>query len=106
MLPLTGLVLLAGCATRLSNPLELAPSLQGQSCVFSPGCMAPAASGEFVPAAPAVMRAAQAARGLLTLKDFLDEADVARVEAVLVQCAREADFQVNEREYPREKIPE
>ncbi|MFY0583616.1 hypothetical protein ACN28S_63305 [Cystobacter fuscus] len=44
-------------------------------------------------------------RGLLTLKDFLDEAEVARVEAVLVQCAREADFEVNEREYPQERYP-
>jgi len=105
-LPLAGLVLVSGCATGLSGPLELAPSLQGQSCVLSPGCMAPAASGEFfVPTAPAVMRAAQAVRGLLTLKDFLDEAEVTRVEAVLVQCAREADFQVNEREYPQERFP-
>jgi hypothetical protein len=33
-----------------------------------------------------------ALRGLLTLKDFLDEAEIAQVEAVLEQCAREADF--------------
>ncbi|WP_245591806.1 hypothetical protein [Cystobacter fuscus] len=90
---------------RLSDPLEMTPSLQSQSCMFSPGCMAPAASGEIIPATPAVIRAAQTARGLLTLKDFLDEAEVARVEAVLVQCAREADFEVNEREYPRERYP-
>lgn len=104
-LPLAGLVVLSGCTIRLSDPLEMTPSFQSQSCVFSPGCMAPAASGELIPATPAVIRAAQTVRGLLTFKDFLDEAEVARVEAVLVQCAREADFEVNEREYPRERYP-
>ncbi|WP_095982826.1 hypothetical protein [Melittangium boletus] len=53
-----------------------------------------------------VVRAAQVVRGVLTLKDFLDEAEVARVEEVLVRCAREADFQVNEREYGRGRIPD
>ncbi|OJH36186.1 hypothetical protein BON30_34050 [Cystobacter ferrugineus] len=100
---LASLALVSGCAMRLGPPLEMTPSLQSQSCVFSPGCMAPAASGEIIPATPAVIRAAQTVRGLLTLKDCLDEAEVARVEAVLVQCAREADFEVNEREYPRER---
>ncbi|EPX56551.1 putative lipoprotein [Cystobacter fuscus DSM 2262] len=59
-----------------------------------------------MPSTPAVVRAAQAMRGLLTLKDFLNEAEVAQVEAVLVQCAREADFQVNEREYGQGKFPD
>ncbi|WP_095982824.1 hypothetical protein [Melittangium boletus] len=53
-----------------------------------------------------VLRAAQVVRGVLTLKDFLDEAEVARVEEVLVRCAREADFQVNEREYGRGRVPD
>ncbi|MFY0562308.1 hypothetical protein ACN28E_00580 [Archangium lansingense] len=47
----------------------------------------------------------QVARGLITLKDFLDEADVARVEQILVDCVKTADFQVNEREYGRGKSP-
>jgi len=104
MLPLVGVWLVAGCATRLGGLPEYGPTLQTQSCVLSPGCMAPAASGEVLIPTAAV-RAAQAVRGLLTLKDFLDEAEVAQVEAVLVQCAREADFQVNEREYGRGKVP-
>ena len=48
---------------------------------------------------------AEAVRGLLTLKDFLDEKEVARVEEVLIKCAKEADYQVNEREYPQEGYP-
>ena len=87
--------------------LGCAPGLQSQSCVLSPGCLAPAAGGEvWLAPAPAVVRAAQVVRGLLTLKDFLDEAEVARVEAVLVACAREADFQVNEREYGPGRAPD
>ena len=104
-LPLVGPWLMAGCATGLGGLPEYGPTLQTQSCVLSPGCMAPAASGEVLIPTAAV-RAAQAVRGLLTLKDFLDEAEVAQVEAVLVQCAREADFQVNEREYGRGRAPD
>ncbi|WP_395858028.1 hypothetical protein [Cystobacter fuscus] len=48
---------------------------------------------------------AEAIKGLITFKDFLDEAQVAHVENVLVQCAKEADFQVNNREYPKEGYP-
>ncbi|WP_434390995.1 hypothetical protein [Melittangium boletus] len=48
----------------------------------------------------------QTVRGVLTLKDFLDEQEVAQVEDILVQCARDADFQVNEREYGRGKVPD
>lgn len=59
-----------------------------------------------MPATPTLVRAAQTLRGLLTLKDFLDEAEVAQVEAVLVSCAREADFQINEREYGQGKFPD
>jgi len=104
-LPLVGPWLMAGCATGLGGLPEYGPTLQTQSCVLSPGCMAPAASGDVLVPTAAV-RAAQAVRGLLTLKDFLDEAEVAQVEAVLAQCAREADFQVNEREYGRGRSPD
>jgi hypothetical protein len=105
-LSLWGLVLGPGCVTGLSSPLERVPSVQNQSCMLNPACMAPAASGELlVPTTSSAVRAVQAMRGLLTLKDLLDEAEVARVEAMLVQCAREADFKINEREYPREKFP-
>jgi hypothetical protein len=52
-----------------------------------------------------VVRGVETLRGLITLKDYLDEAEVLRVEAVLVRCARDADFQVNEREYGRGNYP-
>jgi hypothetical protein len=38
-----------------------------------------------------IVQAAETVQGLLTLKEFLDEAEVARVEEVLIQCAKEAD---------------
>jgi hypothetical protein len=47
-----------------------------------------------------------AARTAVTLKEFLDEADLRRIEKVLIECAREADFQVNEREYGPGKSPD
>jgi hypothetical protein len=69
-------------------------------------CAAPTASGEFVvPTVKGLVEVAETVQGVLTLKDFLDEAEVARVEDVLVRCAKEADVQVNEREYGQGKYP-
>ena len=60
----------------------------------------------FTPAiTPRVVKVAETLRGIVTFKDFLDEAQVAHVEEVLVQCAKEADFQINNREYPKEGYP-
>ena len=68
--------------------------------------MAPAVGGELgLSTTPTVVEVAEILQGLVTLKDFLDEAEVAQVEAVLTRCAREADFQVNEREYGQGKYP-
>jgi hypothetical protein len=84
------------------------PSHYAQSCISQPGACAPVgATGEIVVSTTAVrvVKAVEAIQGLITLKDYLDEAEVVRVEAVLVRCAREADFQVNEREYGPRKYP-
>jgi hypothetical protein len=83
------------------------PSSYKQSCALNAVCAAPAAGGELVvpTTVQKLAEAAEVVQGLLTLKDFLDEAEVARVEKVLVQCAKEADYQVNQREYPKEGYP-
>lgn len=47
-----------------------------------------------------------AARALVILKELLDEADVRLVEQLLIECAKEADFQVNEREYGEGRYPD
>ena len=111
------MLLQAACATGAPRGTGVASSWPGaqrgvpasykQSCAFNAVCAAPAASGELVVPATGqkLVEAAKAVRGLLTLKDFLDEAEVARVEEVLVQCAKEADSQVNQREYPKEGYP-
>lgn len=83
-----------------------APSSYRQSCALNPVCGAPTASGEaFVPAVRTWVETAEAIQGLLTLKDFLDEAEVAHIEEILIQCAKEADAQINNREYPKEGYP-
>jgi hypothetical protein len=109
------MLLQAACATgdfrgtgmASSWPQRGVPSSYKQSCALNAVCAAPAASGELVvpTTAQKLVQAAEAVQGLLTLKDFLDEAEVARVEEVLVQCAKEADYQVNQREYPKEGYP-
>lgn len=58
-----------------------------------------------MPAGPTLVEVVDTIQGVLTLKDFLDAAQVERVEAVLVQCAKEADFEVNQREYPDKGYP-
>ncbi|WP_434385187.1 hypothetical protein [Melittangium boletus] len=64
-------------------------------------------TGEFISSAPTskAVRIAETLKGALTFKDFLDEAQMAQIEEVLAQCAKEADFQVNTREYPKEGYP-
>jgi hypothetical protein len=85
------------------------PSHYAQSCATNMvACTSVGASGEIL--APTVtggvVRAVEVMEALLTLKDFLDAADVARVEEVLVKCAREADSKINEQEYGEGKYPD
>ena len=96
LLSLVVLLLQSACATgspRWAGARRGVPSSYKQSCALNPGCAAPAASGEFVVPATVrkIVQAAETVQGLLTLKEFLDEAGVARVEEVLIQCAKEAD---------------
>jgi hypothetical protein len=66
-------------------------------CLRNPACVASTPGDEAV--IPWVSRTVDAARTVATLKELLDAAEVGRVEQILVACAKEADFLVNEREY-------
>ncbi|MFY0563425.1 hypothetical protein ACN28E_06230 [Archangium lansingense] len=73
-------------------------------CLRNPACVASMPGDEAT--IPWLSRALQTARTLVTLKEFLDEAEVRRIETILVECAKEADFLVNEREYGPGKYPD
>ncbi|WNG52625.1 hypothetical protein F0U60_27700 [Archangium minus] len=70
----------------------------------NPSCYTTAPGEE--PVLPWVSRAVETARTLSTLKEFLEEADLRLVENLLIECAKEADFQVNEREYGEGRTPD
>ena len=74
------------------------------TCTRNPAaCYAPLPGEE--PLLPWVSRAAQAVRTVSTTLRLLEAADVARVEGILVQCAKDAHFQVNEEELGPGRIP-
>jgi hypothetical protein len=76
-------------------------------CLRNPACVASSPGEEAVlPWVSRAVEAARAARTFVTLKEFLEEAELRRIETVLVECAKEADSQVNEREYGPGKYPD
>jgi hypothetical protein len=99
----------AGCATSASRgtatPTHYAQSMNSavDGCLRNPACAVSTPGDEAV--IPWVSRAVDATRTAVTLKEFLDAAELRRVEELLVECAREADFQVNEREFGPGKYP-
>lgn len=72
-------------------------------CLRNPACVAASPGDEAL--IPWLSRAAQATRAAIALKEFLDEAEVRLVERILIECAKEADATINEREYGPGKHP-
>jgi hypothetical protein len=72
-------------------------------CLRNPACVAASPGDEAL--IPWLSRAAQATRATISLKEFLDEAEVRLVEQILIECAKEADSTINEREYGPGKHP-
>lgn len=108
---LVGTGLLAGCATQAPMTMPPSEGRYAQStdsatsgCLRNPACYTAAPGEESI--IPWLSRAMDAARALVILKELLDEADVRLVEQLLVECAKEADFQVNEREYGEGRYPD
>lgn len=95
------------CATSAPRgvPSRYAQTLNSATdgCLRNPVCVASTPGEEAI--IPWLSRGVSAARTLATLKEFLDEAELRLVEEILVECARDADFQVNEREYGPGKYP-
>lgn len=109
------LTLQAACATtshereplpeRQGNPDRYAQTLDSatSACLRNPACYTQRGSEAVVPWASRSAQAASVTVGALRL---LEAAEVRRIEQLLVQCAREADFEVNEREYGRDGRPD
>lgn len=100
-------LLQAACATSAPRgvPTRYAQTMNSavDGCLRNPACVTAAPGEEAL--IPWLSRAVSTARALATLKEFLEEAELRLVEEMLVECARDADFQVNEREYGPGKSP-
>ena len=100
-------LLQAACATTAPQgvPTRYAQSMNSavDGCLRNPACVAASPGEEAL--IPWLSRAVSTAQALATLKEFLEEAELRLVEEILVECARDADFQVNEREYGPGKSP-
>ena len=88
------LVVLAGCAVgrtpgRYAQAMDSATS----GCLRSPACYTPMRGEEAI--IPWLSRTAEVARTTTTVMRVLDAAQVGRIEAVVVQCARQANEDIN-----------
>lgn len=106
VLCLSVLLFQAACATVAPAPAHYAQSMNSavDGCLRNPACIASTPGDEAV--IPWLTRTIETARALATLKEFLDAAELRLVETILVECAKEADFLVNEREYGRGRSPD
>ncbi|XXF77604.1 hypothetical protein P2318_31810 [Myxococcaceae bacterium GXIMD 01537] len=95
-LPWLVALLLSGCATR-SAPRTYAQATDSATsgCLRNPSCYTQVGNEAPLPWLSQSVRALGTATAALRL---LEAADLARVEQVLTECARNAHFEVNERE--------
>jgi len=101
-------ILLAGCATsgpqvdsagkHRGTPGHYSQSTDSATngCLRNPACYTQQGDEAVL---PWVSSAARAARTVATVMQFLEDADVKLVEQLLLQCSKDADFQVNAREF-------
>ncbi|RKG91327.1 hypothetical protein D7V88_09460 [Corallococcus terminator] len=73
------------------------------ACLRNPACYTQTGSDTIL---PWVGRAARAAAAAHAAQRVLEAADVARIEYLLVECAKKAHFKINEREYGEGKSPD
>ncbi len=72
-------------------------------CLRNPACYVQTGDEAVMPwLSPSV----EAARATVAVLRVLEAAELARVEELLIQCAKDADFEVNEREYGPGKKPD
>lgn len=101
-------VLLAGCSTtgtgrhERTGCYEQTVDSATNTCTKNPACYTQVGEDAVL---PWLSRAASAARTVVATLRFLEEAEVAQVEMVLVDCAKRANFEVNERMLGEGKRP-
>ncbi|MCY1080806.1 hypothetical protein [Archangium lansingense] len=107
VLTLVALMLLAGCAGTTSQraPTHYAQSMNSavDGCLRNPGCYTATPGDEAV--IPWLSRTVDAARTAVAAAKVLDAAEVARIESILVGCAKDANFKVNEDEFGQGNRP-
>ncbi|RKG56051.1 hypothetical protein D7V80_40925 [Corallococcus sp. CA054B] len=93
------------CLSCASGPRQYAQTSDSATsgCLRNPTCYTQPGDEAFLPWVDKAARAAASAGATMKL---LEAADVARIEHLLVECAKEADFIVNEREYGQGKYPD
>ncbi|CAM3501799.1 hypothetical protein COSO111634_17610 [Corallococcus soli] len=101
---------LGGLAALLCLSCASGPGHFGQTadsatniCLRNPACYTQTGNDAILPWAGRAARAATTAHATLRV---LEAADVARIEYLLVECAKEAHFKINEREYGKGVIPD
>ncbi|WP_404372284.1 hypothetical protein ACIHQR_16095 [Corallococcus coralloides] len=101
---LCGLVALL-CLSCASGPRQYAQTTDSATsgCLRNPACYTQPGDEAFLPWVDKAARAAASAGATMKL---LEAADVARIEHLLVECAKEANHLVNEREYGEGKSPD
>ncbi len=100
---LAALLLLAGCAAqRPARTYAQTTDSATSTCLRNPACYTQ--TGNEAPM-PWLARSAEALRATAAVVRLLEAAELARVEQVLTECAKEAHFEVNERELGQGKRP-
>ncbi|MFY2564420.1 hypothetical protein ACN469_42925 [Corallococcus terminator] len=101
-------VLLAGCSTTStgrhsrSGRYEQTVDSATNACLKNPACYTQVGEDAVL---PWLARTASGARTVVATLRFLEAAELAQVEAVLMDCAKQANFEVNERMLGEGKRP-
>ncbi|MCY1047660.1 hypothetical protein OV208_40560 [Corallococcus sp. bb12-1] len=93
------------CLSCVSGPGQYKQTADSATnvCFRNPACYSQTGNDAIL---PWVGRAARAATAAHATQRVLEAADVARIEYLLVECAKEAHFKINEREYGEGKSPD
>ncbi len=97
-------VLLVGCGGVAPRRTHYAQTVDSatSACLRNPACYAAVGDDAVL---PWLARAGSAGRTTSAVLRLLSAAELTQVETVLVECAKEAHFQINEREFGPGKSP-
>ncbi len=107
------MLFLAACATTRADPAgtgdgrashyQQSMDSATNGCLRNPACYLQSGDEAVM---PWLSSSVGAARSTVAVLRLLEAAELARVEELLLQCAKDADFEVNEREYGPGKRPD